>query len=96
MSAHQPQYTHHQSYRIRGGDAYELVAWMDGEFTPVVSALPNYVAYYGVAEDAETFVTVSKFTDRRAAAEANRRGREWLARRFPDMVITPLRFFWSS
>ena len=58
-------------------------------FVPLVSALPGFVAYYGVAAENNVLVTVSIFEDQAGEEESTRRAAEWVKQNIAEFIQGP-------
>ena len=64
----------------------ELTRRAQEGFVPLVSALPGFVAYYGVVAENNVLVTVSIFEDQAGEEESTRRAAEWVKQNIAEFI----------
>ena len=64
----------------------ELTRRAQEGFVPLVSALPGFVAYYGVVAENNVLVTVSIFEDQAGEEESTRQAAEWVKQNIAEFI----------
>jgi heme-degrading monooxygenase HmoA len=72
-------------YKAKPGSASELARRAQEGFVPLVSGLPGFIAYYGLAVDNDV-VTVSIFEDQAGEEESTRRAAEWVKHNLAEFL----------
>ena len=67
----------------------ELTRRAQEGFVPLVSALPGFVAYYGVVAENNVLVTVSIFEDQAGEEESTRQAAEWVKQNIAEFIEGP-------
>lgn len=75
-------------YKAKPGSASELARRAQEGFVPLVSGLPGFIAYYGLAVGSDV-VTVSIFEDQAGEEESTRRAAEWVQHNLADFIEGP-------
>lgn len=73
-------------YQIKAGSIDELAQRAQKDFVPLVSQVPGFVAYYGVASGDTSLFTVSIFQDQAGAEESNRRAADWTSQNIAEFL----------
>jgi len=77
-------------YKAKAGASIsELTRRAQEGFVPLVSALPGFVAYYGVVAENNVLVTVSIFEDQAGEEESTRQAAEWVKQNIAEFIEGP-------
>lgn len=75
-------------YKAKPDAANELARRAQEGFVPLVSGLPGFIAYYGLAVG-DDVVTVSIFEDQAGEEESTRRAAEWVQENLAEFIEGP-------
>src|SRR5215216_5802014 len=75
-------------YNVHEGMTRRMLQRVNGEFTPLISRIRGFVAYYAIDGGDNTVATVSVFTDRFGAEESNRVAADWVLQNIAKMIRT--------
>jgi hypothetical protein len=73
-------------YQVKAGSIDELAQRAQQGFVPLLSQVPGFVAYYGVAAGNEGIFTVSVFQDQAGADESTRLAADWVRQNLAEFV----------
>jgi heme-degrading monooxygenase HmoA len=75
-------------YKAKPGSASELARRGQEGFVPLISNLPGFIAYYGMAVGNDV-VTVSIFEDQAGEEESTRLAAEWVQQNLAELLDGP-------
>jgi heme-degrading monooxygenase HmoA len=75
-------------YKLNAGAHPEFDRVANQDFMPILSAMPGFVAYYGIDSTSDEWASLSIFESREAAEEGNRRAADFVRERLRPLVAS--------
>lgn len=75
-------------YKAKPGSAREIARRGQEEFVPLVSKLPGFISYYGMAVGNDV-VTISIFEDEAGEEESTKLAMEWVQQNLSELLDGP-------
>jgi antibiotic biosynthesis monooxygenase len=85
----QNMYVAVRRYQVKAGSIDELARRAQEGYVPLVSQVPGFVAYYGVAAGNDRIFTVSVFQDQAGADESTRLAADWVSQNIAEFLQGP-------
>ena len=76
-------------YRIHAGLTQDLLERIRTSFVPVISKLPNFVAYYAVDEGDRDISGISIFKDEASAKASKAIASDWVMKNIASLISVP-------
>lgn len=76
-------------YRIHAGLTQELLEHIRTGFVPLISRMPNFVAYYAVDEGDGDISGISIFGDEASAKASNAVAADWVLKNVASLISAP-------
>ncbi|MGH7664902.1 MAG: antibiotic biosynthesis monooxygenase [Gemmatimonadaceae bacterium] len=75
-------------YLTHPGTADRIAERVNADFVPLISRMPDFVAYYLIKGGDDTIAAVSVFENRASAEESTQLASEWVRRNVVTMIKT--------